>query len=474
VGLQQRSESHRRFAMRLSTFLALAAATAASAAAVPPSHAAPVTPAAPATPAVPNPATAVDEYETPPDLAPETVLPPAMTAGVNFHVQNPVHSDGLMRRYVLDSRFGKFDAYGRVQLAVRIREVAALTALDKISPVDVVAGSIGNGVTSQVNTVTTVAKHPIDTVTGIPKGIAHLFGGFVAQGKEAASAAKSAVSGGSTDASGQSQSAVDKSTAAAKGFAEQYLGVTAADRRWYKKLRVDPYTNNQVLRHNVHSDAELDATTSFGMKFVVPGIAELGIAQHAVDAIYNEDPAVLRAHQRDKLASFGLTAQEVERYQNTLWLSPTRQTLLLEAALALDGVDGRGELFRHAMASTSDAEAQVYLQSVAVLLAAHRQEPVAALLPGVRLPAARLADGRIFLCAGFEAVYWTRDVAEGAQGVRQSWPADSLSAHRELWLGGTVSARARQELERRGWQIHENVVGLSAAAVQSDGPAAAP
>jgi hypothetical protein len=44
------------------------------------------------------------------------------------------------------------------------------------------------------------------------------------------------------------------------------------------------------------------------MRFVaLPEVAGLGIARHALDAIYNEDPAVLRARQRDTLARLGLT-----------------------------------------------------------------------------------------------------------------------------------------------------------------------
>ena len=108
-----------------------------------------------------------------------------------------------------------------------------------------------------------------------------------------------------------------------------------------------------------------------------------------MDAIYNEDPAVLRARQRQSLAALGLMSAEVERWQNTLVLSPTRQILLLEAAQALQGAAGRAELFRHAMGLTSETEAQVYLRSVGLLVVAHRRQPISAVLPGVRLPAAK-------------------------------------------------------------------------------------
>jgi len=404
---------------------------------------------------------AAEKFESPPDQTPSALLSPAMVAGENFHVVNPVHNDGLMHRFVIDSHFGKFDAYGRVELAIRIKEVAALTQLAKISPVGVVADSIGSGVKTQVSTVETVAMHPVATITGIPQGIAHLFNGFVAQGKEVATAAHSVVAGdssGGSGGSGENQSAIEKSEAAAKSFAEEYLGVTAADRRWYKKLGVDPYTDNKLLRQTVHKDAELDATASFGLKFVTPaGIADLDYAHRAVDAIYNEDPAVLRARQKDTLAGFGLTPDEIDRFQNTLLMSPTRQTLLVGAAQALGGVAGRAELFRHAMGLTSQVEAQVYLRSVALLVMAHHQHPLASILSGVRLPSARRADGRIVVCGAFEAVYWTSDVAEGDRGIRASLTAADASAAREIWLEGTITKRARHELEQLGGTVSANV-----------------
>ncbi len=398
-----------------------------------------------------------DEFEAPPDQSVEALLPESMAAGENFKVRDPVQSDGLMHRFVVDSRFGAFDAYGRIDLELRLREVAALTQLSKISPLGAAASGVGSGVMSEVSTVTDVAKRPVETITGIPRGISHLFRGAVAEGREAASDVKG-VASSSPDGSAQGPSAVNKGKSAAQHYADRYLGVTAADRRWYKKLGVDPYTSNQVLRQAVHKDAKIDASAAFGMRFVaLPEIAGLGIARHTMDAIYNEDPAVLRARQRDTLTTLGLTPAEVEHWQNNLLLSPTRQILLLEAARSLDGVAGRAELFRHAMGLTSETEAKIYLRSVGLLVVVHRQQPLSSVLPGVRLPAARLTDGRIVVCGAFEAVYWTADVADGERGIRESLPEEKGAAPREIWLEGAVSERARGEFEQRGWRIHENL-----------------
>jgi hypothetical protein len=393
-------------------------------------------------------------FEVPPDLTPTAILPASIASGTNYHVVDPVRSDGLMHHYVVDSKFGQFDAYGQIALANRIHEVAALTELAKTATIEIVAGGVGRGVKSQLDTATGVVEHPIKTVTGIPKGIAHLFHGYVDQAKEATASAKRSTSSGS--GSGESASTVAaKGGSAVRNYASRYLGLTAAERHWYEKLGVDPYTNNATLRKAIHKVAKVDAAAGFGMHFVgIPSIPGIGDIHQVMEAVYKEDPATIRARTKVTLASYGLDQNEIDRWQNTLVLSPTRQVLFLKAAAALNGIEGRGELFRHAIGLESDAEAQVYLQSVGLLVMAHHKQAITAILPGVRLPAGRRADGQIVVCGAFESVYWTADVAKGEEQIRQAL-GQSAAGARELWMAGTVSDRARAELRDLGWKLQE-------------------
>ena len=419
-------------------------------------------------------AIAGEDFEIAPDHATAELLPADMVSGPNFHVVDPVHGDGLMNHFVIDSRFGKFDAYGKGVLAIRIREVAALTELAKLSDVEIVAGGAVKGVESEVKTATQVVTHPVQTITGIPKGIAHLFGGYSARGQElsadAKSSAKSSGSQGSQGSAGSGSStgnasasasggsttqSNDKAEKAAKSYAEHYLGITAAERDYYHKLGVDPYTDNRVLRDTIRRDAKISGAASFGMKFVgLPGIPGIAIVERAVDEIYNEDPAVIRQRTRKTLADFGLSPTEIESFMNAPLLSPTRQVLLLAGVQALDGVAQRGELFRHSIGLTSIEEVQVYLRSVGLLVKAHQSRPVASIVPGVRLPSALRADGSLVVCGAFEAVYWTETVARLAHELRAALPTTPPGAARELWLAGALSERAQRAGNDEGWDVH--------------------
>ncbi len=388
------------------------------------------------------------DFELPPDEPAAASLAAELSAGADFHVSEPVQSDGLMHHYVLSSRFGDFPAYGRTALGVRVREVSALTKLAKTTDVDVVVTTVTRRVQGDVKTITQVAGNPIKTVAGIPTGVSHLFKGYKAEAKEVTDKMQQ------KDAAGGTHAARDVKADAGR-YADRYLGVSAAERRYYQQLGVDPYTNNEVLRKAVHHLAKVDATINLGMHFVgIPGVPYLGDVKRAMDAIYNEDPAVLRARQRATLAAYGMSAEEIRRFENTLLLSPTRQKLLSEYAKSLDGVAGRDELFRHAMNLTSEDEVEVFLQSAGLMASLHARRPVSRILAGLRLPTAQLADGGIAVVGAFDAVYWTQDVAADEAALHALLPANAGAL--QLWVAGSVSSRARSELTGRGWEVHEH------------------
>lgn len=397
-------------------------------------------------------APADEGFESVPDLSPAQILAPALTAGENFHVLDPVHGDGLMYRFVIDSRFGRYEAYGEASLALRLHEIAALTTLSKLSDARLVSAGVSGGIESEVKTATGVVTHPVATVGGIPQGIAHLFKGYGARGREVLDSAQK--SSGSATA-GSMRSDVDKGRQAAGQYAEQYLGVSAAERGWYKRLGVDPYTDNALLRATIRRDAKIEAAGSAGIRFAgLPAIPGIAITQRAVDAIYNEDPAVIRARTRTTLAGYGLGASEIDSWLNDPLLSPTRQVLLLGAAQSLHGVKGLGELFRHSLSLSSDAEVQVYLRSAGLLARAHGERALTAIIPGVRLPAAWHEDDTLVVCGAFEDVYWTREVADAEAQLRASLPPQPQGRGRQLWLAGRLSPRAQGALHARGWEVH--------------------
>jgi hypothetical protein len=361
-----------------------------------------------------------------------------------------------MHHYVIDSHFGVFNAYGIDALNTRLREVAALTTLEKTSDGQVVVESVVRGLGEQTRSVFRVATHPVGTLLGIPTGVAHLLGGYRAQAQEVTTGFGHALKEGgpsqSQDSTGHSLERVrTEATQAAQDQAEHYVGLPDAERRWYTKLGVDPYTDNIVLRRAVTRMARIDAAASFGMRFAPVGIPFAGEVERALDTIDHENPAVLRKRRREALLRAGLTSQEVKRFEHVPLLTPTRQTVLVSAVGSLDGVDGRVELLRHAMTVQSEDETEVFLQSTLLLARYHTDHPIKRVLAGVRIPAAELPDGRVAVFGAFDAVQWTQEVADYEHDLREALPR---GVGREIWVTGSVSPRARAALESHGWVVH--------------------
>jgi len=395
------------------------------------------------------------DFETPPDEAPAASLAASEVSGPGFNVQDPVHDDGLMHHYFVESRFGNFPAYGHAALTTRLREVAALQVIANTRGSDVVLRAAERGVKENINTVGQVVTNPVKTVLGIPKGIGHLLGGYRAEAQEAGARASAAIhSPSSAPQAGVTSRVTQESGQLVKQYADRYLGLSAAERRWYADLGVDPYTSNEVLRQAVKHLAKIDAAASLGLRFAPLGIPFAGEARRALDAIYNESPAVLRKRRREALTGFGLTAEEVKQFENTMLLNPTRQTLLVNDVQALAGVADRAELLRHAMLVTSEDEIEVFLHSTQLLVRSNTARPLTRILAGPRIPAALGSDGHLLVFGAFDTVFWTREVAGYTQALLVTLP--SAATGREAWIGGSVSPRARTELEHLGWTIHEH------------------
>lgn len=400
-----------------------------------------------------------EDYETPPEISAAQALPVEIAAATDYHIDDPVTNDGLMNHYSLRSRFGTFDVNGRALLDIRIHEIGALGELERVSKSDVFLHAVGRSVAAPVETVAEVVQHPIGTVTGIPKGVANLFKTYKLKTREATESLQR------EKKSEQESSATPKVAAvthAGETYALRYFGVSRAERRWYAKLGVDPYTTNEPLRSAVKRIAKVDATASFGLRFAgIPAIAGMGVLRSGMDAIWREDPVVIRERNRKYLASIGVDKEVRSRFENNVWLSPTHQLAILTMLRTLDGVGARNELVQRAIEVASEDEALTLIDSIGLLVRLHQKAALAEILGGVRLPVARTADGRLVVGAGFESLYWTERVAEGAREIANAYRDEEVSG-RQIWLAGTGSPRARSELASLGWTLIDQAGSVGA------------
>jgi hypothetical protein len=386
------------------------------------------------------------------------VLPVSEQSGALFHVLDPITTDGLMPRYNLETSFGPMQAYGHGELVERLREIAALETATATSDLDVVADTTKRRIEGTFKTVFDAARDPVGLVEGLPRGIINLFRSTAAEARELGRDARKATSRSSkktAPAAGAGSDDAQQAEHAAERYADHYLGVSADERAWYARGGVDPYNDNEALHRVVRHLAQVQAATSLGLRFVsLPSVPYSGDLQRVMDAVYHEDPAILREQRRQTLLGYGLTPEEVDRFESALAMSPTRQLRLVNAAAALEGVAGRDAFFRQAAQLVSADEADIYVASVEHLSRVHTQHPLSLIIASLRMPGARYADGSgCVVVAAVEGVYWTALVDSAERALKAGLPVGTPQA--EMRVTGFVSDEARRQLTTRGWLVKD-------------------
>jgi hypothetical protein len=392
-------------------------------------------------------------YEAP-EWHPADVLELGEREAALYRVRDPITTDGLMPEYVLETKFGPLPAYSHRELLEREQEVRALEVALATRDLSVILDTTKRQVEGSLKTVAAAAKDPVGLIVGLPRGVVNLFRGAAAQVREfGREAAKETAPADPDHAPASTQDTAEHAEQAAAHYADRYLGLSADERGWFERLGVNPYTDNVRLREAVKHLAHVEAATALGLRLAaLPSIPYAGDVQRAMDAVYHEDPAVLREERRSTLLGYGLAAEDIDRFENTAVMSPTRQHRLVLAAAGLNGVSGRDVLFRQAALLKSEDEADIYVDSSEFLRHEHEAHPLVSLLPDVRLPAGVYADGSGgVVTAAVEAVYWTATVDAAERTLAAGLPTTLTS--RTLRIRGTVSERAKEQLTARGWTV---------------------
>jgi hypothetical protein len=164
----------------------------------------------------------------------------------------------------------------------------------------------------------------------------------------------------------------------------------------------------------------------------------------------------------------GVDPQITDAVLNNTIFSPREQTLLVQALSEMDGATDRRALVRLALSahdptSTFFRTCQVqmyagYNKSVTPLVRFTTFDPFAA---------GRAANGALVFNVPVDYLVWTEPVAEAMDGANQLVNKLPDVKGKQLWLTGTLTPRARVEIENRGWIVRERAETQLFSAVES-------
>jgi hypothetical protein len=175
-----------------------------------------------------------------------------------------------------------------------------------------------------------------------------------------------------------------------------------------------------------------------------------------------EDPRDVRAKNKERLLAMGIPAETIDRFMEKSVLTPSHQLDLLASLDSLEDLPGREALVEQAIDKKSEAEIWFHLDSVRLLTTIHHAGPgISEILIGPKLTLALSTDNRLIAALAVDHLVWTEDIDRIARQYTE-YLTSRPGCIAEIWLTGTVTLRAREELAAIGWQVREQATGAPA------------
>ena len=379
-------------------------------------------------------------YESAATLSASKILPPELLAGPNHRVEETVYNDGYLNSYRVGSRFGTFVAVSTPMLRKRIGEINALVRMEQIEGTKEFTSSLKEAGTDTLVGFKNLVTQPVDTVKGAASGLAVAF-----------RRAGDALSG-------------PKRSEAEDSKIKDLIGFSKTKREYAYQLGVDAYTDNEKLQDRLNEISwagYAGGITWTAAMSAVPGGAGLAISISGMHKLLNEvfrttPPADLRRMNAEKLGAMGVHPEIADTFLNNSVYSPRYQTLLVNALEEMKGVGNRATFVRLAAGSVHKDIAS-FRERQAEMYAGYNKAvaPIETFLALGEFAAARTTKNEIVFNVPLDHLVWTEPMAKLLTAADARVTQSTRPANKQLWVTGTVSARAKKEIESRGWQVQE-------------------
>lgn len=422
-----------------------------------------------------------DRHEQEPVLAATSFAPPSLLSGPGFRVDPHVEIRGYMARFTLDTPVGTLHADSVEILSDRVAELPALEALDAITRSEAFVRAAADSASTTAKGIGQILRHPIDTLVGIPMGVARYFGKRLRKlGDQAQRLSDRAAVQLGTDGAKypRDEGPMADAHAAAQDDPDGDAPLADKKKRWYssaadeverevkrqadygqvrralaEQLGIDPYTSNPYLRERLDALAWAGSGGRFAAGAAIGAIGGTGALVIAHGRRLNEivwklDPESLRARNHERLRAHCRDELLMRQFLRRGVFTPTLQTALVDALDALDPAAGGDALLELGMTAKSELEARFIVNALQMVAAELGERAHAG---HVRTIGAGLAydsaDGERVLPLPVDYLAWTDEVEQflDREEFRES--------RKRVLVSGDASMRSMRELTRRGWSI---------------------
>ena len=409
-----------------------------------------------------------------------SLVQPALLSGPGFSVDPHVELRGYMGHFKLDTRFGPLTAESVAVLAERVAELPALEALEQATHSDAFIQAAQGKLVATSEALRHIVMHPVDTMLGLPAGVARYFGAQLkkyagrAQRLSDRAARKLGTDGDPYPSDeGPMTDARDDAGKSAAGKPDKtwytrigrelerevkrQLKYNQVKRELAARLGIDPHSGNPYIQQRLESLAWVGASGNYSATAALGAIGGVGATVLTEGGRVNEivwklSPDDLRERNNERLRAYCRDELLMRWFLRRGAFSPTLQTGLIDGLDALKPAAGGDALLELGMTANSPLEAR-FLVDALRMLAAHlgprahagQLRPIGAGLVYVT------ADGALLLPLPVDRLSWTPEVRDFLDR------SEFRVVEKTALIAGEASLAARRGLSERGWHVATHV-----------------
>jgi hypothetical protein len=378
-------------------------------------------------------------YEKPPVFEAKCILSAKLLKSPYHSVGAKVSNDGQMNHYTIKSKFGTVKADSTAELKIRVDEMKALSAMERVSNSDQFTRQEKEGGKNVVSGAKALVTRPVDTVKGVFTGIGTLAG----------RAGDALMGDPPSDAEGSRM--------------ENAIGFSSTKRDYAAEFHVDPYSTNPLLQKRLEKIFWIAANA---VSAVIPGGvgAFVSVAKSSdwLEGIpVQTPPSELRKANREKLSGMGVSPDIIDLFLGNAVYSPVQQTKLVQELGRMNGTADRGNFVKFAVLARNNNVAFFRAGQAEMYANLNKVTPVERFVKIGTNAAARLANGTVVFCFPLDYLSWTENNAALAESLDRQVNALPDVRGKEIRITGGISKDARKALEDLGWKVLDNQKALS-------------
>ncbi len=416
------------------------------------------------------------KYEREPVLRAVRLVQPALLSGPDFRVVPEVRVRGYMADYLIDTKFGPMYAESTQLLGIRIAELPALEALDRASRTGAFAHAFSTRGKNAGAAIVHVLAHPVDTITGLPAGVARYF----EQKWDTWAHRAQSLSDRTTriiENPGNPSQAPSGPMTAIRRIPPEVKPPGHRNRTWYgrmgseagretrrylkfnqqrraicKLLGIDPNSTNAALKEKLDSLAwaavwgDFSATAALG-KITGTTAQVVSYSAQVNRYVYDYPPEQLREINARRLQTWCSDDYSIRQFLHRGGFTDTLRSKLIDKLAQLNPVRGCNELIELGASTRGEVEAR-YLVNALSLILDHAPESGGGTLMTVGAALAyRTRSGKLILPLPVDYLSWNRHLARFLD------LPDWRNGDKTVLIGGEASLLSQRNLTQRGWNL---------------------